>query len=219
MKIFEIITEAPNRNDELIQKIIDLWQNGLRSYDEIAKKLNIPSRHVARYLHKYFFNRDDKKEQEIVDPVLIQKIKDLWNGGMSSATLIAHELNMDLDRVKNILHRHYSDRPNKRKQGSIPQEIMSKLIQMYKNGQSNPTIIKTLNLDVTPTGINIALKKLPNWEEIRAEHLANKPTRKQQVATTDIYKPGTPGDGKGGNRFHKGPGSRHTTGVNRPKYG
>lgn len=265
MKIFEIITEAPRRNDELIQKVKDLWDSGMTSTGQIAAELGITSAVVSQILFKYYSDRSGKEEHKKYSPELIQQVKDLWDSGITSASQIASKLKINRPKVaeilklyysdrsnkqehfspeliqqvkdlwdsgityqseiasklgitknqaRSILDRYYTNRPNKQEHGEVPRALMPSIVNMYKNGQSPSTILKLLNINASESGVRHVLKQLPNWEEIRAEHLANKPTRKQNVATTDIDRPGTIG-----NKRSKGPGSRHTAGVDWPKYG
>ena len=218
----------PNRIDkqekevltsELIQRVKELWNTGKHSAKEIAAELGTNDIKVQNILSKLYKDRPGKIESEKWSPELIQQVKDLWDSGITSPKQIAAELGISNQKVQNILLKHYKDRTGKLEQGEVPRELMPSIVSMYKNGQSLSTIIKLLGINASRSGVDHALRQLPNWEEIRAEYLTNRPTRKQNVATTDIYRQGRVGDSKGGNQFSKSPGSRHTAGWNWPKYG
>ena len=197
---------------ELIQQVKDLWDSGITSASQIASKLKINRPKVAEILKLYYSDRSNK--QEHFSPELIQQVKDLWDSGITYQSEIASKLGITKNQARSILDRYYTNRPNKQEHGEVPRALMPSIVNMYKNGQSPSTILKLLNINASESGVRHVLKQLPNWEEIRAEHLANKPTRKQNVATTDIDRPGTIG-----NKRSKGPSSRHTAGVDWPKYG
>ena len=206
-------TKKDKISTELIQQVKDLWDSGVTSHKEIAAKLNLSNVQVSNILHDYYSDRKNKQETNLT-PELIQQVKDLWDNGITVGKEIEKELGLTKNQVANILKKYYPDRVGKRMLGTVPNELIPSASQMYKNGQSPATIVQMLGLNVDRTTIVDVLKKQPNWNEIRAEHLVNRQARKQKVATTDIHKPGTIG-----NKRSKGPSSRHTAGVDWPKYG
>jgi len=213
MLISEIRVEGrrPPFSSDIIAKVKSIWDEN-KEYLEICNILNLKKHQVDRILKTYYPDR--KKRVVVHSPKDIAYLKQLHDDGTSYKE-ISELTGYTKDIVYSILARYYPER-EKRGIYSPPKGIqMNDAIRMgnrYSTGQGIRTIAKDYN--VNPTVIYYWLKKLPNFNDLRNNYLANRDSYKKEQSTTKIHRAGTMD-----NKKSKGPQTKHTQGVNWPKYG
>jgi endonuclease YncB( thermonuclease family) len=98
--------------------------------------------------------------------------------------------------------------------GKVTPEMVQKMRELFKTGMIARDISASLGNVVVPRTVSLTLAKQPDYVELRAQWETNyrRKVRPKLSATTGIYRPGTIG-----NLRHKGPSSRHMSGVFSPK--
>ncbi len=97
----------------------------------------------------------------------------------------------------------------------VTPEMRDKIRELYVTGMKLDDIAIAIGSVIAPRNVESAMTREPDYAELRAKRDERKQQiKKANVATTKIYRPGTIG-----NLRSKGPQSRHTQGVNWPKYG
>lgn len=220
-----------NEGVKLDQDIIDLvkiYSDEGKTPAEIAKALNLKKQKVENILHRYYPERKNKRlplayvlnnndRQEIVSK--FKNGDDLRQLGRSYGV----DGNTAQAIVKNILGQEEYNNEIKRRQSSsgkimankITSEMMDTIRKLYVQGKTQQYISDYLNNVIAAPTVIKAMKRQPDYEELRAKR--DEITRKIKhgpVATTGFTRPGEIGVGG-----IKGPNSRHRSGVDWPKYG
>jgi predicted transcriptional regulator len=206
MRAWEFITETPKTPQATIDLTKQLRDQGLTNA-QIGSRLDLSVSQVNHLLKKYHPERI--KKQNPFPREVINSVNDLRNQGFKYAE-IAKTLDLTWPQVNNILALYATDRSNKRQ--LFPEDLMPTFVDMYRKGQSGETIVRNLKLDISNSAIENRLRKLPNWEDIRADYYASRRFKPKGPTMTTIHRPGTIGNLRG-----KGPNSKHMYGVFTPK--
>lgn len=151
-----------------------------------------------------------------------QKIIQMWNDG-STIKVIANAVGVDHTTVSRWLNDEFGEDAIAREQqrrretgGSIrighkvTPEMREKMRELYVTGMTLSDIADRLGNVVDPRNVLANMVKEPDYKELRAkrDERTQSKVNTGSPATTKIYRPGTIG-----NRQHKGPGSKHTSGM------
>lgn len=184
MRLFELITEDRPRSTspELIQKIKDLYDQGIPIKD-IALQVGKLRKVVNYILHRYIQDRE-KNRLSPATPELIQKVKDLWDQGLTYPK-IASKLGISEDKVSYIITEYYKDKKT-RHELSTPEEI-----QQVKDLWNQDIAIKdiALQLGIKPHRVSDIVAKYYKERELRNTFHSSELI--QQVK--DLYDQGLPG--------------------------
>lgn len=227
MRASEFITET-KRTDQDIIDLVKIYFDEGKKPAEIANALNLTPRQVRKILDKYYSDRKNKilklaqalnndDKQEIV--LKFKNGEDLIS--LSRSYGISPKAVMTV--VKNILGQEEYNYELKRRQSTSGKYIKNKITpemadiirKLYVQGKTLQDISNYFNNVINYQAVSQAMKRQPDYEELRAKR--DEITRKVKhspVATTGFTRPGEIGVGR-----IKGPSSRHTSGVNWPKYG
>lgn len=211
-------------DDDTIELVKMLWDEG-KGPTAISKDLGIPLKKVNRILELKYPERQHKTlmaGNALTDEDKKQ-ITDLFLNG-ASATDIADQFGIDISTVPKLLYKLIGvDKYNEIKKqrygqqgltvGTTPEQVQQ-MADLYSKGYSSSSIPKMLGLNVQNSTVDYHLRRLPNWIEIRTDHLINKQSKPSVAVTTTKTRGGI-----GDNLRSKGPQSIHTSGVNWPKYG
>jgi len=229
MRASEFITEAQGKSPD--QDTIDLvkmaWDEG-KTPVAIATDLGLSPGSVRHILHRYYKSRQgklvklssaltDDDKTTIVSRFLNQAtLDDIGNDyGVADTTITGIlKSKLGVDRYNDIIS------SRKRSIGTeisnkITPEMRDKIRELYITGMSAHDIANAIDNIIAARNVYAAMKREPDYAELRAARDARKQKVKTgNASTTKIYRPGTIG-----NLRSKGPQSRHTSGVNWPKYG
>lgn len=228
MRADEFISEGSG--NKLDQDIIDLvkisWDEGKKP-KAIAADLGLSNMQVTNILKKHYPDRPGRM-LALGSALTDQDKNSIVSRFINNDTIqnMSKEYSISTDTVlsilKNKLGDQYYDEINKRKntQGrhlsnKITPEMLSKMGELYAAGKQIVDISYYFDNIVTAQSITAAIRRLPDYEELRSKREEN--TRKVKhgpVVTTKITR-----SGEIGNNRSKGPGNRQTAGVNWPKYG
>lgn len=223
--------ERPNKTGPAEEKTIELvkaaWDQG-RTPTEIAKILNLKDRAVDNILLKYYPNRDNKIVQwslALSDNDRAQIVSDFLNG--KPVLALAKEYGISTAGTERTIKQQIGDEnyrreiekrkntPGVRARDKLSSTQLNKIRDMYANGVTLADIVTYFDGVVSQATIERNMLKQPDYAELRAKRDERK--RKIDtgtVTTTKIHRAGTID-----NQRSKGPGSRHTSGVDWPKYG
>lgn len=223
MRASEFISEVISLKDKL-PELKQLWSDGWRDIGELAELLGLSKRQVTTLLTTYYQDRPDKKTMlgYAVTPADEQEILKKWLAH-TSAEDIGSEYGISHTMVFKIAKKYLGDegyaRELKNRSGTagykvgITPEDKQEMGKLYSQGRGITYIGDKFN--IAKKTVDSHLKSLPNYDEIRQQYVANSAAIKKRGPTvTSIHRPGTIG-----NQRSKGPSSRHTSGVNWPKYG
>jgi hypothetical protein len=229
MRASEFIREAQGKSSD--QDTIDLvklaWDEG-KPRKAIADDLGLKDKQVAYILAKYHQSRpqrllnlasaltDDDKNHIVTmflndeQVAIISKKYGIANHTVKN--LLKHMLGVD--RYNTIMSQRRAT-SGEQLRNKITPDMLVKLRELYAAGKPVTHISDYFDNVISSQAIHTAIRRQPDYAELRAKRDEN--TRKVKhspVATTAIYRPGTID-----NQRSKGPQSRHTSGVNWPKYG
>ena len=208
--------QQPIDNDT-IELVKMLWDEG-KGPTAISKDLGIPLKKVNRILELKYPERQNKNLMlgtALTDDDK-KTITDLYLNG-ASATDIADQFGIDLSTVPKLLYRLIGvDKYNEIKKlrygqqgltvGTTPEQVQQ-MADLYRKGYVASSIPKMLGLNVQNSTVDYHLRRLPNWIELRTEHLINRQSKPSVAVTTTKTRSGI-----GDNQGLKGPQSRHTWG-------
>lgn len=224
-KVINILSRYyPDRpgKSRLDQETIDLvkldWDSG-KTPKEIAANLNIDLRTVGGILNRYYPDRGGKRiefAKALNDEDKANMVIAFMDG--KSPTEISSEYDLSSSTIVGILKDRLGQEyevemsrrrtlPGEKISGKMTPEMLDTAIYMYRQGKSTELIADKLG-NVEPTSIYNRLKRLSNWPEIRADYERFGKIRQPKQASTNIYRSGVIG-----NRQHKGPGSKNTSGM------
>lgn len=151
-----------------------------------------------------------------------QKTIQMWKDG-STIKVIANAVGVDHTTVSRWLNDEFGEDAIAREQqrrretgGSIrighkvTPEMREKMRELYVTGMTLSDIADQLGNVIDPRNVLANMVKEPDYKELRAkrDERTQRKVNTGSPATTKIYRPGTIG-----NRQHKGPGSKHTSGM------
>ena len=229
MRASEFITEA--RGQKTDQDTIDLvkmlWDEGKKT-KAISDNLGLPRNKVAHILATYHQSRSG--QQLAMSTALTDQDKtDIVAKFLNNGTVrdIAKEYGIDKTTIMNTLKNKLGadlynaemgkrrDIPGERIRNKVTPDMIIKMKELYVAGKTLSDISNYFNNVINVKTVSMTMRRQPDYEEIRAKREEN--TRKVKhgpVVTTKITR-----SGEIGNNRSKGPSSRHTSGVNWPKYG
>lgn len=214
--------DRPRKQVPIDQDTIDLvkmaWDEG-KGPTEISKDLGIPIKKVNRILELKYPER--QRKMLMVGNALTDndkdKIKDLFLNGVS-ATDIADQFGLDISTIPKLLYKLIGvDKYNEIKKLRYGQQGLTvgttadqvqQMADLYRKGYTPSTIPGMLGLNVQNSTVDYHLRRLPNWIELRTEHLINKQSKPQHAVTTTKTR-----SGMDGNQHGKAPGIKHTYGM------
>lgn len=214
-------------SQDIINQIKTAWDNGKKAI-EIAADLGMNAGSVANILQNHYKDRlgrqlhagralNDDDRNSIVASFLNNK----------SANSIANDYGVAKHTITDILKtklgvERYDDISNQRKASSgilvpkkITPELLVKIKELYITGMPLRDISTYFNNVVNRTAISMAIKRQPDYEELKAKR--DERTRKintGKVATTGFTRPGEIDVNR-----RRGPNSKSRSGVDWPKYG
>jgi len=209
--------QQPIDNDT-IELVKMLWDEG-KGPTAISKDLGISLRQVNRILELKYPERQNKNlmlGRALTDEDM-EKIKDSFLNG-ASATDIANQFGIDISTIPKLLYRLIGiDKYKEIKKlrygqqgltvGTTPEQVQQ-MADLYRKGYVASSIPKMLGLNVQNSTVDYHLRRLPNWIELRTEHLINRQSKPSVAVTTTKTRGGI-----GDNQRLKGPNSRHRSGV------
>lgn len=228
MRASEFVSEGSGY--KLDQDIIDLvkisWDEGKKP-KAIAADLGLSSTQVGNILKKYYPSRPGRM-LALASGLTDQDKNSIVSRFLNNDTIqnMSKEYSVSTDTVTGILKNKLGDRYyteiNKRKNtpgnqlsNKITPEMLSKMGELYAAGKQIVDIAHYFDNVVTAQSIPVAIRRLPDYEELRAKREENTRKVKHSPVVTTRKTPA----GIDGNQRSKGPQSRHTSGVNWPKYG
>jgi IS30 family transposase len=229
MRASEFITEGSGYklDQDTIDLVKMLWDEGKKT-GAIADDLGLSFNSVNGILRQYYPSRPGKLLKlgsALTDDDKNTIVSRFIN--QDTPTEIAKDYGIYSTTVSDILQRKlsvdkYNDimEPRKKLAGTrvsykVTPEILNKIKELYVAGKSFRDISAHLDNLISSNNVYMAMARQPDYAELRAKR--DERTRKVKhspVATTNK----TPA-GIGDNQRSKGPRSRHTSGVNWPKYG
>lgn len=140
-------------------------------YREIARLLDMEKHRVRTIITRYLTDREKRnssKNPALDDLELIEQVKRLYDDG-ASASEIAALLDQTKETIITILVNRHPDR-EARSSGAPPrpQEQLTQMIELYTAGKELKSIADTFNVK-WPSSIIHAMKKLPNYAELRKQ--------------------------------------------------
>jgi len=228
MRAYEFITEYGTKklDDDLIDLVKLLWDEG-KTQAEIGQYLSMKPANVHTLLARYYPDRprviarpgrelSASARTEIVnDFVQGLSVKEIGRKYGVSNNLIVHELETHLgNEYQNEIARRRAV-PGQMVSNKISAENLAKMIDMYRQGMGPKDIAIHFDNIAHPTSILRAIRRQPNYAELRKEwEKRRSDVRPSVAATRQVYRPGTIG-----NLRSKGPGSPSAYGMfskNRP---
>jgi predicted transcriptional regulator len=228
MRASEFVTEGSVKLDQdTIDLVKMLWDEGKKS-TAIAAELGLTTPAVDHILGRYYKSRPgvqsyvvstftDNNKFDIVSSFLknntTAKIANEYSvDGSTIRTILKHELG--IKRYNTIMTQRKAT-PGVLIKYKITPEMLVKMRELYAAGKTLGDISDYFDNVITLSAVDLAMRRQPDYAEIRATRDDN--TRKVKhspIATTTKTRSGI-----GDNQGLKGPKSRHTSGVHWPKYG
>ena len=229
MRASEFIVEVkgPKPDQDTIDLVKMAWDDGKKT-TAIATDLGLSPESV-RYILSMFYQSRPGKLLKLASALTDQDKTDIVTRFVNNDTItnMSKDYGIGSATVRDILKSklgidRYNDEIEQRKLASgvnipnkITPEMLAKMRELYAAGKQLNHIADYFDNIIGITSIGPAMRRQPDYAELRAKR--DERTRKVKhspVATTNK----TPA-GIGDNQRSKGPRSRHTSGVNWPKYG
>jgi len=211
-----------------LKDIKDAYDLGF-SLKEIGTLVNTSPGQIGNIIAKFYPERTPRivHVAKAATPEDKKLAIDSWNAG-NGIKNIANSLGVDSAAILNWLTDELGADAIKKEQerrksvsgplhtpNKVTPEIRDKIRELYVTGMTLDDIAIAIGGIIASRNVESAMTREPDYAELRAARDARKQKVKTgNVATTKIYRPGTIG-----NQRSKGPQSRHTSGVDWPKYG
>lgn len=229
MRASEFITETEKQYDPaLIDDIKQAYDLGLTT-KEMVELTGLKAGMIYYLLDKFHKNRTPRviHAAKASTPDDVQIAINKWSEG-DTINNISDSIGVDGTTIKRWLIAKFGkdaiDQEQQRRRSTggsvhiankITPEMRDKIRELYVTGMSADDIANAIDNIIAARNVYAAMKREPDYEELRAARDARKQKVKTgNAATTKIYRPGTIG-----NLRSKGPQNRHTSGVHWPKYG
>ena len=192
---------------------------------EIGIMLDRSYSQIGNLLMKYYPDRKPRiihAAKAATDQDRVASIA-MWNDGKGIKN-IAKTVGVDADTVTRWLTDEFGEdgiskeQDRRRKTGGtslrmpnkVTPEMREKMRELYVTGITLSDIADQLGNVIDPRNVLATMVKEPDYVELRAkrDERTQRKVNTGSPATTKIYRPGTIG-----NRQHKGPGSKHTSGM------
>jgi len=187
MKIFEIISEGPTVTTDpaTVDRIKGLWDQG-KQQREIAAALGMTVNSVDHILRKYYPDRKGKivsTTRALTDEDRDRIVKLFLSGASLSQIEKEYGYNQAAT-VHYLIRKLIGDEefyrvmslrraePDGLVNFKVTPEIGAKIVNLYTNGYQLPEIVDKIGSLVKKTAVWRHLRKQPNYEELKDQHLA-----------------------------------------------